>query len=89
MAPQPVVSTTYKRLKREWDQEKAREALNKLLARTKGRNVKSKANYYQVWVDSQQFAYHPVKPVSKSLMKALFDQTYVSYNVEMTKVERK
>jgi hypothetical protein len=91
MAPQPVVSTTFKRLKKEWDQEKARKALNELIAKTGGKNVSKKpiAGYYQIWVDSQRYAYHPSKPLSKPLMKAMFDQSYVSYNVEMTKAERK
>jgi hypothetical protein len=40
-------------------------------------------------VDSLRYAYHPTKPLSKPLMKAMFDQSYVSYNVEMTKTERK
>ena len=91
MAPQPVVSTTFKRLKKEWDQEKARKALNELIAKTGGKNISKNTvgGYYQIWVDSQRYAYHPTKPLSKPLMKAMFDQSYVSYNVEMTKTERK
>ena len=91
MTPQPVVSTVFRRLKTEWTQEKAKKALRELISESKNKNVsKTKlAGYYQVWVGSRRYAYNPEKPLSKPLMKAMFDQSYVSYNVEMTKGERK
>ena len=91
MVPQPVVSTTFKRLKREWNEEKAKKELRELIAETGGRNVSrvSKFGYKDVWVGSQSYRYNPEKPLSKPLIKAMFNQTYVSYNVEMTKGERK
>jgi len=91
MAPQAVVSTVFRRLKSEWTQDKARTALRQLISDNKNKNVSKEkhAGYYQVWVGSRRYAYHPDKPLSKPLVKAMFDQSYVSYNVEMTKGERK
>jgi len=91
MAPQPVVSSVFKRLKKEWTQEKARTALRELLDETGGKNVSKSTigGYRQIWIGSQRYAYHPSKPLSKPLVKAMFNQSYVSYNVEMTKGERK
>ena len=91
MAPQPVVSTTFKRLKREWNEEKARKELRQLITERGGRNVSqvSKFGYKDVWGGSQSYRCNPDTPLSKPLIKAMFDQTYVSYNVEMTKGQRK
>ena len=91
MSPQPVVSTTFNRLKREWNQEKAREALNKLITNASGRNVSDSRlkGYKKVWVGSTKFAYHPTKPLSKLLVKEMFNQSYVSYDVQMTRGEKK
>ena len=91
MVPQPVVSTTFKRLKREWNEEKARKELRQLITDRGGRNVSqvSKFGYKDVWVGSQSYRYNPDTPLSKPLLKAMFDQTYVSYNVEMTNGQRK
>ena len=91
MSPQPVVSTVFKRLKREWNEDKARRALNKLIEDRGGRNVSTttRGGYHDIWVDSTRYAYHPTKSLSKPLTKAMFNQSYVSYNVEMTKGERK
>ncbi len=86
-----MVSTTFRRLKREWNEEKAKKELRELISETGGRNVSrvSKFGYKDVWVGSQRYRYNPDKPLSKPLIKAMFDQTYVSYNVEMTKGQRK
>ena len=86
-----MVSTTFRRLKREWNEEKARKELRQLITDRGSRNVSqvSKFGYKDVWVGSQSYRYNPDKPLSKPLIKAMFDQTYVSYNVEMTKGQRK
>jgi len=91
MSPQPVVSSVFQRFKREWDQTKARKALNELISETGGRNIsKSKiGGYHHIWVGSKKFAYHPDKPLSKPLVREMFNQSYVSYDVQMTKAERK
>ena len=91
MSPQPVVSTTFKRLKKDWNEAKAKKALTDLLRDTGGKNVSKSTvgGYNHVWINSTRYAYNPMKPLSKPLIKAMFDQSYVSYNVEMTKGERK
>ena len=91
MTPQPVVSTVFKRQKKEWNEVKARKALRELIEDRGGRNVSrtTRGGYHDIWVDSTRYAYHPEKPLSKPLSKAMFNQCYVSYNVEMTKGERK
>ena len=92
MSPQQVVSTVFKRLKKEWNEAKARQALRELIQEKRNKNLsktKNKMGYYQVWVDSESFAYSPDKPLSKPLLKAMFDQSYVSYKVQMNKQERK
>ena len=78
MSPQPIVSTTYKRLKREWNEAKARQALRELISEKKSKNVSKTTNakgYYQVWVDSQSYQYSPSKPLGKSLTQTMFKQT--------------
>ena len=91
MPAQPVVSSTYKRLKKERDEPKARIALTALLSATGGKNVSKSSvyGYKHVWIGSQRFAYNKDKPLSKALIKEMFNQTYVSYDVEMTKGERR
>ncbi len=75
MAPQPVVSSTYKRLKKAWDEPKAQKALTALLAATGGKNDSKSSvyGYKHVWIGSQRFAYNKDKPLSKTLIKEMLN----------------